>query len=132
MHKIWLICKREYLTRVMKKSFLLMTLLSPLLIIVFYGFIFYFSFKKDLAEEPDEKPVQKKERKPRAKKIKTAEKVQLEEFKPIEDEEELVSKDVADKEDMREAMEVGEVVVPAALLQVTQADFEPKEPESLN
>jgi len=51
MHKIWLICKREYLTRVMKKSFLLMTLLSPLLIVVFYGFIFYFSFKKDLAEE---------------------------------------------------------------------------------
>lgn len=82
--------------------------------------------KKDLALKPDEKPVQKKERKPRAKKIKTAEKVQLEEFKPIEDEEELVSKDV---EDMREAMEVGEVVVPAALLQVTQADFEPKEPE---
>lgn len=51
MHKIWLICKREYLTRVMKKSFLLMTLLSPLLIVIFYGFIFYFSFQKDLAEE---------------------------------------------------------------------------------
>jgi ABC-2 type transport system permease protein len=51
MHKIWLICKREYVTRVMKKSFLLMTLLSPLLIVVFYGFIFYFSFNKELADE---------------------------------------------------------------------------------
>jgi ABC-2 type transport system permease protein len=35
----------------MKKSFLLMTLLSPLLIVIFYGFIFYFSFNKDIAEE---------------------------------------------------------------------------------
>lgn len=51
MQKIWLICKREYVTRVMKKSFLLMTLLSPLLIVVFYGFIFYFSFNKELADE---------------------------------------------------------------------------------
>ncbi|MDP3929521.1 MAG: ABC transporter permease, partial [Bacteroidota bacterium] len=51
MNKIWLICKREYLSRVMKKSFLLMTLLSPLLIVIFYGFIFYFSFNKDIAEE---------------------------------------------------------------------------------
>lgn len=51
MQKIWLICKREYVTRVMKKSFLLMTLLSPLLLVVFYGFIFYFSFNKELADE---------------------------------------------------------------------------------
>lgn len=51
MHKIWLICKREYLTRVMKKSFLVMTLLSPILIVLFYGLIFYFSFNKDIAEE---------------------------------------------------------------------------------
>jgi ABC-2 type transport system permease protein len=51
MHKIWLICKREYLTRVKKKSFLVMTLLSPLLIVLFYGIIFYFSFNRDLAEE---------------------------------------------------------------------------------
>lgn len=52
MHKIWLICKREYLTRVMKKSFLVMTLLSPILIVVFYGLIFYFSFNKDVGEKP--------------------------------------------------------------------------------
>jgi ABC-2 type transport system permease protein len=51
MHKIWLICKREYLSRVKKKSFLIMTLLSPLLIVIFYGIIFYFSFNRDLAEE---------------------------------------------------------------------------------
>lgn len=50
MHKIWLICKREYVSRVMKKSFLLMTLLSPLLIVVFYGIIFYFSFNKDISD----------------------------------------------------------------------------------
>ena len=30
MDKIWLIIKREYLTRVLKKSFLLITLLTPL------------------------------------------------------------------------------------------------------
>jgi ABC-2 type transport system permease protein len=51
MHKIWLICKREYLSRVKKKSFLIMTLLSPLLIVIFYGVIFYFSVNRDLAEE---------------------------------------------------------------------------------
>jgi ABC-2 type transport system permease protein len=54
MHKIWLISKREYLTRVKKKSFLVMTLLSPLLIVLFYGIIFYFSFNKDLAEKKKE------------------------------------------------------------------------------
>ncbi len=31
MHKIWLIIKREYLVRVRKKSFILMTILTPLL-----------------------------------------------------------------------------------------------------
>ena len=31
MHKIWLIIKREYLTRVRKKSFIITTLLFPLL-----------------------------------------------------------------------------------------------------
>ncbi|MCG9881153.1 MAG: ABC transporter permease [Bacteroidia bacterium] len=35
----------------MKKSFLVMTLLSPILIVLFYGLIFYFSFNKDIAEE---------------------------------------------------------------------------------
>ncbi|MFZ1533158.1 MAG: ABC transporter permease, partial [Chitinophagaceae bacterium] len=31
MHKIWLIIKREYLTRVRKKTFIISTLLFPLL-----------------------------------------------------------------------------------------------------
>src|SRR5688572_6187082 len=31
MHKIWLIIQREYLTRVRKKSFIIMTLVGPLL-----------------------------------------------------------------------------------------------------
>lgn len=43
MNKIWIIAKREYLTRVSKRSFLLMTLLSPLLILTLYGSIFYYS-----------------------------------------------------------------------------------------
>ncbi len=50
MKKIWLVTKREYITRVKKKSFLVMTLLSPLLIVLFYGIIFYFSFNKDISD----------------------------------------------------------------------------------
>ncbi len=33
MHKIWLIIKREYLVRVRKKSFIVMTILGPLLMV---------------------------------------------------------------------------------------------------
>jgi translation elongation factor EF-Ts len=51
LHKIYLIAKREFISRVKKKSFLVMTLLSPILILLFYGLIFYFSFNKDLTEE---------------------------------------------------------------------------------
>jgi len=39
MHKIWLITKREYLSRVQKKTFIIMTILGPLLIALFYGII---------------------------------------------------------------------------------------------
>ena len=39
MHNILLILKQEYLTRVSKKSFIIMTLLGPLLIAAFYGAI---------------------------------------------------------------------------------------------
>ena len=39
MNKIWLIIQREYLTRVKKKSFLLTTILVPLVIIGFYAAI---------------------------------------------------------------------------------------------
>ncbi|MFD2248256.1 ABC transporter permease [Pontibacter ruber] len=35
MHKIWLIVQREYLTRVRKKSFIIMTFLTPLLLAAF-------------------------------------------------------------------------------------------------
>ena len=40
MNKTWLIIKREYLTRVRKKSFLVITLLVPLIIVGFYAAIF--------------------------------------------------------------------------------------------
>jgi len=39
MNKIWLIIQREYLTRVKKKSFLLTTILVPLVIVGFYAAI---------------------------------------------------------------------------------------------
>ena len=39
MDKIWLIIKREYLTRVKKRSFLLATLLTPLGILLFIGVV---------------------------------------------------------------------------------------------
>ncbi|MCZ4223580.1 ABC transporter permease [Pedobacter rhodius] len=45
MNKILLIIKREYLSRVKKKSFLIMTFLTPLIIAGFYGLIIYFSIK---------------------------------------------------------------------------------------
>lgn len=45
MNKILLIIKREYLSRVKKKSFLIMTFLTPLIIALFYGLIIYFSYK---------------------------------------------------------------------------------------
>lgn len=45
MNKILLIIQREYLSRVKKKSFILMTLLTPILIAGFYGLIIYFSIE---------------------------------------------------------------------------------------
>ncbi len=41
MNKILLIIQREYLTRVRKKSFIIMSILGPLLIAVFYGIIIW-------------------------------------------------------------------------------------------
>lgn len=43
MNKILLIIQREYLSRVKKKSFIVMTLLTPILIAGFYGMMIYFS-----------------------------------------------------------------------------------------
>ncbi|MBL7765431.1 MAG: ABC transporter permease [Chitinophagaceae bacterium] len=48
MHKIWLIIKREYLTRVRKRSFLVTTLLIPLLM---FGLIFSMIFLAARSEE---------------------------------------------------------------------------------
>ena len=50
MKNIWLVTKREYLSRVKKKSFLIMTLLGPLLIAMFYGAIFWIVLNDQLGE----------------------------------------------------------------------------------
>ncbi len=54
MNKVWLVFKREYLSRVTKKSFLLTTILTPLLIPAILGAIIYFAAKE---EESSEKQV---------------------------------------------------------------------------
>lgn len=55
MNKIFLILKREFITRVKKRSFLIMTILSPLLIVLFYGITIYFTINGAGGE--DEKSV---------------------------------------------------------------------------
>lgn len=47
MRQIWLVTRREYLSRVKKKSFLIMTLLGPLLIALFYGLIFWVLYSQN-------------------------------------------------------------------------------------
>ena len=47
--KIWLIIKREYITRVQTKSFLLSTLLTPLLILGIIGFLFFLTLSDNEA-----------------------------------------------------------------------------------
>ncbi len=47
MNKISLVAKREFLTRVRKKTFLLTTILLPLLFFGFYALIIYFSVSTD-------------------------------------------------------------------------------------
>ena len=51
MHKIWLITKREYLSRVKKKSFIIMTLLGPLLIGAFYAIIIGLAINQKTGEK---------------------------------------------------------------------------------
>ncbi|TAF62645.1 MAG: hypothetical protein EAZ58_12295, partial [Flavobacterium sp.] len=46
----FIVIKREYLTRVRKKSFIVMTIAAPLLLVSFYGIIFYFIVNKDIGE----------------------------------------------------------------------------------
>jgi len=45
MNKTLLIIEREYMSRVKKKSFIVMTILGPLIIALFYGLIIYFSIQ---------------------------------------------------------------------------------------
>lgn len=51
MKKILLITKREYTSRVMKKSFLIMTILGPILIAAFYAVIIYFTINENIGSE---------------------------------------------------------------------------------
>jgi ABC-2 type transport system permease protein len=45
MNKTWIVAQREFNSRVKKKTFLLSTILLPLVIFAFYAFIIYFSMK---------------------------------------------------------------------------------------
>ncbi|MDA0931644.1 MAG: ABC transporter permease, partial [Bacteroidetes bacterium] len=47
MNTILLIVQREYWTRVRKKSFVIMTLLGPLLVSIFYGFLIWVSMAEE-------------------------------------------------------------------------------------
>ncbi len=53
MGKIGLITWREYITRVRKKSFLIMTILGPLLIAAFYGVIIYLAVSDGIGKETE-------------------------------------------------------------------------------
>ena len=48
MHKLWLIIRREYLTRVTKRSFILATILTPVALVAFVAIVaVIFSYSKD-------------------------------------------------------------------------------------
>lgn len=51
MNKTLLITKREYLSRVSKKSFIIMTLLGPVLIALFYGALIYITINDGIGSE---------------------------------------------------------------------------------
>ncbi|MDR9418226.1 ABC transporter permease [Gracilimonas sp.] len=50
-HKIWLVLKREYLTRVKSKSFILITALTPLAFIAFIGIIVFINISETEVEK---------------------------------------------------------------------------------
>ena len=50
MNKILIIIGREFSTRVRKKSFLVLTLVVPILLTVFYAFLVWVMVKKDTQE----------------------------------------------------------------------------------
>lgn len=51
MHKILLIIRREYLTRVKKRSFIIMTILGPVLIGALYGVMIYLAVNSGIGEK---------------------------------------------------------------------------------
>ena len=53
MSKIWLITKREFLTRIKKRSFIIMSILGPIIFAGFFAFMFYMA----TAEETDLKKI---------------------------------------------------------------------------
>lgn len=53
MGKIRLITWREYITRVRKKSFLIMTILGPVLIAVFYGIIIFLAVNDNIGQDAE-------------------------------------------------------------------------------
>ncbi len=50
-HKMWLVLKREYLTRVKSKSFIIATALTPLALVAFIGIIVYISISETEVEK---------------------------------------------------------------------------------
>lgn len=50
MNKIWLVIQREYLTRVRKRSFIIMTILGPILIALVYGALIFIAVSEDEKE----------------------------------------------------------------------------------
>ncbi|MBD3616088.1 MAG: ABC transporter permease [Gracilimonas sp.] len=51
LHKIWLVLKREYLTRVKSKSFIIITALTPLAFVTFMGIVVYISISESEVEK---------------------------------------------------------------------------------
>jgi ABC-2 type transport system permease protein len=51
LHKIWPVLKREYLTRVKSKSFIIITALTPLAFVAFMGIIVYISISETEVEK---------------------------------------------------------------------------------
>lgn len=50
MNKTWIIIEREFMTRVRKKSFLLLTIFVPILFVLFYAFMMWMLMKDDTQE----------------------------------------------------------------------------------
>ncbi len=55
MRSIWVVLKKEYLTRIKNKTFIIMTFLAPILVAIFYGGAIYFATTG--AEDNSEKSI---------------------------------------------------------------------------